>query len=526
MAWYDSLLGRTPPSDKRKEEIKRRLTKQYARALAGGRLTSNRPNDSASSIISIEPPPDPHSSWRTLNLDSQTLTSYSPEKLIGMMADLSPEISSGIWNFLRLCNPGYELEVNKIGTDDPDDAARAKLDEFIESIPGIYKPPMITPLNVIINSLFMGCFVRGAALSELVLNEQGNAPENLIAPDPGVVRFRKDKSSYEMGQPKGTDWVSYDRETILYTPIDPLPGSPYGRAIITPAFHTSLFLISLLNDLKRVIMQQGYPRLDITVDFKALEEMSEGLDFGSQEYEDWVDSIMDEVATAYASLEPDDAYVHSDMITVGNPVGVINASVISGVQGLIEALERMSSRAMKLMPLLLGIDKATTDANANRQWEIQAAAIKAIQHVVEDMLSRQFITALNCQGIQASVKIKFAELRASEMLRDAQTEAMIIRNAQAKYLAGWITHEAASLMVTGAEPAAAGPLVINVVGGEDLISPDLFGTGLIQQEEALGTENTRGLALAGANPNLINRELLNEVYKSRKALERALLNGH
>jgi hypothetical protein len=65
------------------------------------------------------------------------------------------------------------------------------------------------------------------------------------------------------------------------------------------------------------------------------------------------------------------------------------------------------------------------------------------------MLGRLFTLALEAQGIQADVEFEFAEFRASEELRDAQTEQLKILNEKEKVNQGWITDDEASETITG-----------------------------------------------------------------------------
>src|SRR5690606_13635298 len=121
---------------------------------------------------------------------------------------------------------------------------------------------------------------------------------------------------YQLGQWQDGEWVPLDLPTIRYVAIDPPIGSPYGRPMISPALFTSLFLLAILHDLRRVVQQQGYPRLDVSVD---LEKMVEGFDEvrnDPKKYQEWADGVIEMVKSAYAQLEPDDAYVHSSVVTV------------------------------------------------------------------------------------------------------------------------------------------------------------------------------------------------------------------
>lgn len=442
-----------------------------ARALAGGRLTRDD-NDTGGGFFTIASPPDAESQWRVLDLDTDTLGMMSPARLVELLADLSPEISAGIWYFLRLANPGWQADALRPGSDVQDPSAQAALDSFLKSCTGVYDGTTAVPFDTIINSLFLSAFLRGGLLAELVLDKSGRLPINLAVPDPYVIRFKLVKDPvrgdvWQLGQYHGSTWTALTRETIQYVPIDPLPGNPYGRAMVSPALFTCLFLIGLLHDLRRVVSQQGYPRLDIVIDFEKLSEIAPPeAAVGTAEFQTWVNEIVTEVQSFYAQLEPDDAYVHSSIIGVNRPVGAIDAQSLGMVGELITKLEMMAARATKAMPLVFGIHEVSSEGNSNRQWEIHVASIKAVQHLCETLLEKELGLALQCQGIQANVRFKFAELRAAEMLRDAQTEMMQINNAKAKYDNGWIGQDEAALEVTGHPAESPAPRIAESSGPE------------------------------------------------------------
>ena len=395
-------------------------------------------------------PDDVNDFWRRNDLDTQTLQQMTAAQLAEYMVDISPEISRALWDYERFCNPGYTATAMR--GDEPDEAGQALLDAFIARLDDLHGD-----FNVVISRLFSPAVVRGAVLAELVLDKTGRVPLDLATPDPYIIRFRrkndKDRGAvWEMGQIKDGKFDSLDGySTIRYIPIDPFPGKPYGRALITPAFFSCLFLIGLLHDLRRVVAQQGYPRLDLEVVFQTIvDSMPPEVRGDPKKAEEWVNSTIDQVKTMYSSLEPDDAFVHTDAVKVNRPVGaMMQTTAFSAFDSLIQAIERIATRALKTIPLLMGLDRSSNETNSNREWELYVAGIKSLQHYAETTLERLFTIALQVQGSQATVKFKFAELRASEMLRDAMTEQMVIANARSKYDNGWISQDAAAEEVTG-----------------------------------------------------------------------------
>jgi hypothetical protein len=420
------------------------------RALAGGRITLDNEQSLAGGALSMLTQISDDEAWRSLDLDGATLDHISPAELLEKLANLSPDVSRALWDFLRMVNPGYEATALRPGSDEHDQNAQAALDAFIARLNGFSGA-----FDVVLGRLNMGAFLRGGYFAEVVLDAKGRAPVDLVTPDPGSaswqVRTDGERGQvWQLGQYQNGTWVVLDRPTVGYIPIDPFPGRPAGRPLASPALFASLFLLGLLHDLRRVVAQQGYPRLDISVDFdKLAASMPEDAVDDPDKFRDWSNAIIQEVRAVYSKLQPDDAYIHSNIITVNRPVGAVDASSLDGIGNLITALERMAVRALKTMPLLMGINDATTETNANRQWEIHVAGIKSLQHLCETLLETLFGLALQAQGIAATVRFRFAELRAAELLRDAQVEMLKTQVAMTQYNAGWISQDAAAQKVVG-----------------------------------------------------------------------------
>jgi hypothetical protein len=428
----------------------RSVNMEAARALAGGRVSLDSSQSYMGQIRVILPPPDAESVWRFADLDDDALRRFSPSQLLQMLADLSPDISRAVWDFLRMCNPGWEVVALVPGTEKASKPGQVALDAFLGTLHDLYGS-----VDVIIGRLFMSAFLRGALMAELVLDEAGRIPVDLATPDPASARFERIADPvrgtvWRLGQYQFGGFVELDRPTIRYVPVDPFPGSPYGRAPASPGVFTALFLLGLLHDLRRVMSQQGYPRIDVAVDLVKLREtMPAELASDPAQFQEWAGALMTEVRTAYRNLRPDDAYIHSDVVTINRPVGAADSSSLGAIDGIVSALERMSARALKTMPLMMGLSESNSETQANRQWEVFSASVKSIQHLAETLLERLLGLALQSQGVQATVRFRFAELRAAEMLRDAQTEQLQISNAFQKYAYGWTSIDEAAQVIVG-----------------------------------------------------------------------------
>lgn len=411
--------------------------------------------------LMVIPPPQPHQQWRAMELDSLTLSRVNVVRLIELLADTSPEVGRAIDDAMRMLNPGFEYRAYKPGREDADDEeprARAIIDGIFTRLRRRHGA-----VDVTLNRWFMGLLIRGAWFGEAVVGKDRRTVLDLATPDPASVRFRKIVEEelgevHQLGQWQRSEFVSLDYPTIRYVPYDPFPASPYGRSPLNPGIFGAIFLLGFLQDIRRVIAQQGYPRIHISINLKRLVES-----IPAQDRQDWRkieqygNQLMARVQREYARLRPEDAYVHSDVIEINRPVGTLDASSLGMIEQVIGVLERMLVRALKSTPLMFGLTDGTSEANANRQWELAAQRIKQIQHLCESPLEDLLEYACQIDGVLAAVKFRFAELRSAELLRDAQTEWQQIRNAREKYNAGWIDNDEASNDVTGHDAAEDEP---------------------------------------------------------------------
>lgn len=428
------------------------------RRLGGSRARLSQDHDRGlvASGVAIAAPLSPAERWRDLDLSSHTLDRISANDLIELLADVSPDVSRALWDFLRMCNPGYEAVVLRPSGSPAPAAAQQALAAMLATIGDAQGD-----LSIPIGRLFMGGFLRGGFLGELVLNRAGRQVLDLATPDPATLRWRQLEDPergqvWQKGQMQRGRFVPLDTPTVIYLPIDPLPSSPQGRAPANPAIFPTMFALAMLHDVRRVVQQQGYPRLDIEVVIgELLKAMPEDIEPGTKEYQEWIDGVVDSVSEYYTSLEPDDAYVHTSVVKVNRPVGAVDGGSLGAIPKLIEVLERQAIRALKTMPLLMGVTDGVSEANANRQWDIHMAGIRSLQHLVENLLDRLLTLGLQAQGVPGVVKFRFAEVQAGQRERNARVQSQEIQNAVAMYEAGYISQDEAAQLAAGKAKADA-----------------------------------------------------------------------
>lgn len=437
------------------------LTKEKV-PLKGGRLTTTSGGYRLNQVV-----PQPESGdWRLENVTPDELRRMTPADLIARMIRISPEISRAYFDFLRMANPGHELKAVNPGTDIPNEQGQEWLNWFEKVLSDRNNRGSA---DVVYNQMLTNLWVRGALFCELVLAKDARTFADIVVPDAYSARFKVVKDEeiggqrFQLVQGTGRDEVILDRITIRYIPVDPLPDTPYGTSPVAPGLFPAIFLITMLQDARRVVAQQGWPRLNIMV---KVAEIIATMKPEDQKKPDvvkaWVAQAVSEIAASYSDLDPDQAWVHSDTVEFGSPIGAIGN--LEGIGALISVLERMCVRALKSQPLLFGMPEGVSEANANRQWEVHVQGIQALQSLCSAALSSLFTLALEAQGIAAEARFAFKELRAIEDLRDAQAEFQRLTNAQLAEVLGYREHDEASIYAVG-HPAATTP--IGVVGDEE-----------------------------------------------------------
>lgn len=395
------------------------------RAFAGGRQSINNSNDPIYShrYFKLESPDTPDETWRIIQLDASLLNKYNVHTLIDFIIDSSPEVSKALFDFIRFCTFDWEIHVFQAGTMDeqdgeligtPNPEGERALNEFLDLIESYDD----NGIEVVLSRAFWSIFARGAFFVELVLDPSGTLPIDIAIPDPRSARFRKEKDE-QRGEIRslyqwqgGGEPVRLDRETVQYLPLDPKPDNAFGTPMVSAALFSCLFQLGVMYDLRRVVQQQGYPRLDFAVDTQMLYDIMPPSVKGDENKEkEWSTQFLNNAMDFYQNLKPDSAYFHFDTIKINRPVGTVDSSSLGAVEGLIRAIERQITRGLKTMSLLMGSNDSRSETQVKWEWQVYGLEIETVRGVVKRGLSRLFRLALEAQGIAADVGMSFGDIQ-------------------------------------------------------------------------------------------------------------------
>jgi hypothetical protein len=308
----------------------------------------------------------------------------------------------------------------------------------------------------------------GTLKIEQKVKAQGRIPEDATLYDPEFTElahyldnavkaeylFKRDKDTGKLrkgvqvqrGTP-GSDpdgFFEFNPRQVRYIPFHPDVENPYGRAPFLPALAAIFFKIEVLNDIKAVIHNQGYPRLDVSVvEEVVLKNMPKYLDEPGQEQakRDYLMDFLVDIQQSYMQLEPDDTFIHWDSIDVDSVDG---ASGSINVDGLMKVLDTQIVAGLKHLPVLLGRNDSATTTHATIQWRIFALLVTGIQRVAKRAIEWAHTTALQIKGFQARSEVEFEALPTTDRVAEAQAFAQEVQAWGTAVDRGWTTDDNAA----------------------------------------------------------------------------------
>ena len=413
------------------------------RGLVPGRQSMSRHQSYIGMLPYAGIPRRQYERYDITKLEDSRLTA---SQLLTLLPDLSPDVGLAVWNILRLGSTGFAYTVKDANGQD-DEKAKSALDGIVKRINARFGG-----INGLITQWLMSAFLQGAVCGEVALTESLNDVDDIYAIDPHTIETTLDVDG------KPVDWfvtpsgakLQMNPEKFWYIPLDPCIDDPYGRSAIAPVLQEVWFDIAFITDLRKVVHNQGWPRIDIKIiEEVLLRNAPLGVKNDIAKQSEWLNERIAEVQAAYNDLQPDDSFVHFDSVE-------INGSDTSGRMfdstGILRVVERRMTKALKQLPILMASNEGTTETHGTVQWQIFISGIQSLQQPITFILSRMFKLALEVQGYVSDVECWFDSIRTTDRSSDASAEGQEIDNAVKKWVYGFQTWEESAIEVTGSGP--------------------------------------------------------------------------
>lgn len=401
----------------------------------------------------------PKKTQSDLGLDDSTLSRLSVDDLITTLIDAHPDVSYAVWNFLRLGNSGYTLSVSNVDNDEKFEQGELEVKSFIKRLaqPNIFNFELSRHFDKVINQLMLSTIVRGACSLEMVLTSNYDDVAFLAPVDTATIDFKYENGRYIPYQDEET--LSLDIPTFLYEGLDELIDDPYGRSPLLGAINAVMFQLQILNDLKAVVHNQGYPRFDITIiEEVLLNRMPISIRNNEEKKQKWLNQKLADIINMYNNLNPDDSFVHFNSVEVDMVGGGKGGTAMIDPEKLMHAIDNLIMAGLKTLSTILGRrSTGNTESFAKMEIKLYMKGVEAIQGVVERLMSRALTLFLNIKGMQGVVNFKFKPMEIRTSMETAQFEQIHLINCQFKRDQGWISQDEAAMLAVGHSPVADAP---------------------------------------------------------------------
>jgi hypothetical protein len=374
------------------------------------------------------------------NIDLTKLQSYTAEELLELLISVHPDVSYALYTYLRMGDTTLTFTAKKPNKNN-DKSGQHVLDELKTMLntplpsPGYQHGRSLDKLDTIQRMMVM---VRGACAGEVVLNEQCNDVIDIVPVDPALIWFRRESDTDRLTpwqyvkHPRrqvGEEWFGQykkiDTPTFIYEEFDPMVDDPYGRTPMLPVLQVVFFHLQVLQDLKAVVHNQGYPRLDISMmEEIMLKNAPPSIQNNPAAQQKFLTERMGEVMTHFNSLNPDDTFVHWDSVKVEYLKGGSTGPMID-IKKLIDIIDTQMATSLKTLLTILSRHQGSTETYSSIDTQIYIKNVESARSVTKRFWQRAFAMSVRVKGTQTNIEVDYAPI-------DLRSENEIERDRRSK----------------------------------------------------------------------------------------------
>lgn len=383
--------------------------KEQAAVQVIGKLSSEQQSPSALRIDPSVVLGRNDRNYHTRNLNDYRYANDADTMLM-LLSKIDPDMSTGIWNFLRLSNSGLRITAVDL-KNVPSPKGQEMLNALCTRIAGLdnYKDwALYKPVELVASQLAKYVLVRGGCALETVLGKDKRVKE-LCVIDPIKVTFKH----MGVGQfvPQQLDingnYIPLDIPTFFWNVLDQDADDPYETPPFLPAVGAILFNIAFMQDLERIVKKMAYPRLTIKIVESTLRKFAPLIAQSDEtKMAEWLQQQKSSIGSALRGLAPEDAAVFFDSIEIDVLESKHNATV--DFRPLKEVIDQRIISGLKSMPTILGRQFGSSQTIGGVEALLYSKSIVSIQEVVATCLTRALTLALRLEGHLGYVRVSFA----------------------------------------------------------------------------------------------------------------------
>lgn len=413
---------------------------------------------------------------RLANTDLGTYrTGNNTLQVIRDLAASNPDLAAALNAYLRtaLTDTYTAVARNIDGTFNPE--ATALVQQILTRIDviGNYDDGFsgIWSLRSVSESLAKELMLCGAMGLELVL-DKARLPRTFAPISVTQIDFIADDKWLKPIQKVGGEEIDLDQPTFFYCSIDQDLLQPYAASPFEPAIQPVLFSISLLNDIRRIVRRGVHPRVKVTIDEdKFRKYLPPEYVNDPKALEGYMNTVLSSIESRVNGLEPEDAVVMWDSITV-EILSRGNESYGDEVVVLQELANSKLTTGAKALPSILGHGTGSQNIASSETLLFMKNAA-GVQAKLNEIYSKALTLAVRLFGEDVYVEFKYAPI---DLRPESELEAFRVMK-QSRILEqlsfGFISDEDAAMQITGQLP----PVGFKPLSGTLFMQPAPAGAG-------------------------------------------------
>lgn len=381
--------------------------------------------------------------------------------MIETITTYNPDASLAVWNFLRMVNPGYTLEVKFVPGGETDEEGQEMLRRRTDDNFGVYGSDYGGGLSSLVDVQTFTLITQGSVAGEIEVSQDLNDVLDWSPVDPRYIDFKKGEDGhFNPIANVGGQFIPLPDEMFRFIPLDSNINNPFGRGPLLPVLETVFFQTEVLRDLKAVAHTQGHPRLHIAL----LEEIVERhvpqhltMPGNEENLQTWMNAFLSDVADQYTQLQPDDAFITYDMVKVE---GFSAGKGSFDVEKLVNVVEDQVIASVKQLPAMLGRMDGSGLAHGTVQWQIFALGINSLRKKLEAIVSWWGTQTLRVWGRPSVAVLTFPHIRMQDRVKEAQAEQLETDTRIKWWAMGWASTDELAEHLTGHKAVEPFPLIL------------------------------------------------------------------
>ena len=347
-------------------------------------------------------------------------------------------------------------------------------------------------LPCLVETLLREVSLTGGCCIELVLDRY-RIPDRLEVVDYSEIAWISNGrgGKYPQQKPKTGEPVDLNYPTIFIGESFKSAAEKYATPFMASGAQSLFQLESFLEDSWRVIRRAGEPRLTASLDYEqVVRSAPPDVQNDPSKLADYLESARAQIETLLTGLNPEDALVSFDLVTMDK----IDAGTEKrDFSELMSVYTGMAASALKSNASLLGLRAGGSQNTASTEALVSTKTARRLQLPVEEVLSRALTLAVRLLGVDAAIEVSFKpiELRAESELSAfrAMTQAQVLELLS---LGRLLDDEAQSLLGLGSLPESAEMLSGTGFYKAAQITPPPSGEGAIGQNVGKAENTSSG----------------------------------